>query len=198
MNKAYLYIGIAFLVVGISGATATYASEGNGIKSFVEFLIAKNIIPESRAPQARNFAEKFDRVAKPGQSASSTKPIEVKVSQLLEFSQRTFKEGEEVQGLLFLVTNPDDTARQFEARRRCQVSYRIYDSSEALLFDSASSTPACQGTERVTYLMQPHQTRMFEVRHSDSAYHLEPGTYRFELNYPEYGKGDLEVTITAK
>lgn len=131
-------------------------------------------------------------------SASAPELVTVNVSQLIAFSHLTFKEGDEVQGLLLTVTNESDTTQTFEARRKCQVTYKIFDQSNALVFDSASSTPVCTSGERVTYLMPPHVTRMFEIRHKDSAYHLKPGVYRFELDYPEYGRGDLTVTILKK
>lgn len=199
MSKVYLWIGAALLLVGVCGATVTYAFEGSGAKGLIEFLIAKNIIPADKAEQARMFAEKLDNVTTLEQHASSTpKFATVKVSQLIAFSHRTFNEGDEVQGLLLTVTNESDTTQTFEARRKCQVTYKIFDQSNALVFDSASSTPVCTSGERVTYLMPPHVTRMFEIRHKDSAYHLKPGVYRFELDYPEYGRGDLTVTILKK
>lgn len=132
------------------------------------------------------------------QQATSTAPVSVNVSQLIAFSHLTFTEGEDVQGPLLIVTNQTDATLTLGARRQCQVTYKIFDERNTLLFDSASSTPMCASGEHVTYLLPAHETRMFEVRHHDSAYHLVPGTYRFELDYPEYGMGNLTVTIVKK
>ncbi len=199
MNKWYLYIGVALLLVGACGATVTYAFEGGSATSFVSFLISKGFIPANKAEQALTFAEKLDKVATLEPHASSTpKLITVNVSQLLEFSHRTFTEGDEVQGLLLIVTNESDITQTLEARRQCQVTYKIFDENDTLLFDSASSTPTCASGERVTYLLPARGSRMFEIRHPDSVYHLKPGAYRFELDYPEYGTGELTVTIVEK
>lgn len=133
-----------------------------------------------------------------GQEVASSSPVAVTVSQLIKFSQLTFQEGGEVEGLLLIVTNQTDATLTLGARRQCQVTYKIFDENDTLLFDSASSTPACASGERVTYLLPAHESRMFEVRHPDSAYHLAAGTYRFELDYPEYGRGERTVTVVKK
>lgn len=199
MSKLYLWIGIVFLLVGSSGAAVAYAFEDGSATDFVTFLIARGLIPADRSQQALTIAGKFDEVTvAEKQSASSTKPIGVQVSQLIQFSHLTFKEGADIQGPLLIVTNPDDVVRELTARRRCQVSYKIFDINNTLLFDSATVGEWCTGKETVTYLLPPHGARMFEVTHKDSLYHLKPGKYRFELDYPEYGKGDLTVTVESK
>jgi hypothetical protein len=50
-------------------------------------------------------------------------------------------------------------------------------------------------TNQVTYALGAGQVRMFPMRHRSTDYTLPAGTYRFELEYPGYGKGDVTITV---
>jgi|GEM_PF-3549487 len=198
------------LAVGVVVAVPAYAGtlQLHTVHSFVETLIARGIIPESVANKAREFvsmishADQAQTAAPAAQMPYVQNPepgmnkenVSIKVSQLIEHADRTYNKFEDVSGLLLLVTNTSDASVMLEAKRHCQVVYRIYDAHDTLVYDSSTSD-VCQGKEHVQYQLPAGKTRMFEITHAEKAHHLDPGTYRFELVYPGYGTGDLQVTI---
>lgn len=122
--------------------------------------------------------------------------VQVSVSQLIKYANSEYVEGDDVEGLLLLVENTADAEAVLEAKRKCQVVYRIF-SDEALVYDSATSE-RCKTDERVSYVLGAGKTRMFEVTHASTTHPLPTGTYRFELEYPGYGGGEKTVTILER
>lgn len=175
----------------VTGATFTLHS----ISSFIDLLIAKGIITEENATRGRELAERIQKAEKEDEdSAKDSDMLEVSVSQYIEQGALTFNKFEAVQGLLLMVTNKSEEPMTLEAKRKCQVVYRIYNESDTLLYNSAEEK-ACKTTEKVTYVLGAGDTRIFPIRHVLNRYALQPGEYRFELEYPGYGKGDRTVTI---
>lgn len=199
MKKILTVLVIVLLLAGVSGVVYAQTHTLYTTTGFVEMLIARGIVPQALAEKARSFASAISRVEDVQNSAEApgaqnADNVEVSVSQLIEFSSLTFDAGSDVRGLLLVVKNPTTEVLTLEAKRGCQVQYKIYNRDDQELYDS-STTEACQTEEKVTWKLQPGQVRMFPVSHSALAYPLEPGTYRFELEYPGYGKGDRTVTI---
>jgi hypothetical protein len=165
------------------------------ISGFIDLLISKGIISEAKATQARElakFAEKIDEAKT--DIAPSTDDVEVTVSQYIEYGDLTYSTFEDIKGLLLTVKNTSDTAKTLEAKRSCQVVYRIYDDKDVLLYD-ATDEKACQTTEQVTYVLEAGKTRIFPIIHNMDKYSLRTGLYRFEIEYPEYGKGERMITV---
>jgi hypothetical protein len=114
--------------------------------------------------------------------------------QLIEHANLEFAAGTDITGPLVIVKNMSASSTVLEAKRQCQVVYRIYDTADTLLYDSAT-TEVCTTDEQITYQLQGHGIRMFPIRHTATAYPLVVGTYRFVLEYPGYGEGSVMVTI---
>jgi hypothetical protein len=186
------------IVVGALHAAPVYGgtSQPHAIHGFVEMLIEKNIVPSHLASKARAFAAMITRadttVSEPTH-ARNANSVDVRISQLIQHADLTYSPGENIDGLLVLVTNTTGEEVVLEAVRKCQVVYRIYRGHE-LLYDSAAKD-ICQTDERVTYRLGAHDTRMFEVTHPATAKPLSPGVYRVELEYPGYGAGERTITI---
>lgn len=198
----YLLLAIAILFFGgvvvwaaplSSVPYALYTPNG-----FVDMLVTRGIIPESLAPKARAIASMLTRTpATPetSQAPMNADKVKVRVSQLIERGTRTFNRFEDIKGLLLLVQNTTNERITLEARRKCQVVYRVYDTEGSLVYDSATGERCRASTEHVTYSLEAGQTRMFQISHAQSTHELPPGMYRFEIDYPGYGQGDLTVTI---
>ncbi len=214
MKKAFFSL---LAVVLVAGAVIVWAGPVHAqtfvletTHGFVQLLIDKGIIPEALAGKARELASMIEALeghattspATTNSATASSTPqgplnadkVDVSVSQLIENGSLTYNHLEDVKGLLLLVKNTTDQDITLEAKRHCQVVYRIYDANDKLVYDSSTSNQ-CQTNERVTYLLPAGETRMFGVDHPESVHALQPGVYRFELEYPGYGKGDLSVTI---
>jgi hypothetical protein len=164
------------------------------VQGFVEMLINKGLVPAPLADKARELARMITAAdtATP-EHATTTPMIEVRASQLIQHANLEFSPFEDVTGLVLLVKNTGPEAQTMVSNRFCEVVYRIYH-GDTLLYDS-STQKKCASGEEVTYQLLAGQTRMFELTHAESVYQLQKGIYRFELDYPRYGKDDLVVTI---
>jgi len=194
-------VGVAFITLvalpAYGGTNELYTVPG-----FVEKLIDKGIIPSGMAEKARTFAHMISRSEDAGQGvdtpegALNAQYAEVRVSQYIENGSRTYQAGQDITGLVLLLKNTSTAEEpiEFEAKRGCQVVYRIYDEDDTLLYDSSTSDK-CQTTDRVTFFMRAGATRMFNVTHHTIDYRLDPGTYRFEVEYPEYGMGERTIEV---
>lgn len=164
---------------------------------FVELLIQKGIISPERQEKAREFVNLITRKENAAAvmiAAKNADKVSVTVSQYIQYGAGEYRQGEDIKGLLLVVTNDTDENLELEAVRRCQVKYRIYSVDEKLLYDSGNKE-SCQTPEKVIYFLEPHQSRMFDVVHAVSELWLSPGTYRFELEYPGYGKGSRTISV---
>lgn len=196
----------AFVIVGVLAVTAVtgvvYAQTIRlyTLNGFTEMLIARNLVPASLAEKARELSNMVSRIddaedqAPVPVGAKNSDKVTVSVSQLIEHANLEFKVGENIEGLLLIVKNNTASTTELEAKRRCQVVYRIYSADDVLLYDSATGEK-CVTDEKVTYLLNAQQTRMFPINHAASTFGLSSGTYRFVLEYPGYGKGERTVTI---
>jgi len=172
------------------------------IFGFIEMLLEKGIVSETNAEKARYLASFIEKVDAPqkevvqGEEAlrDDFEDIEVRVSQFIENGTRTYNTYEDVQGLILTVKNTTSEEILLHAIRKCQVVYRIFNEKAELLYDS-SKGDACQTGEKVVYTLLAGKTRIFPITHKMDAYQLEKGVYRFEIEYPEYGKGNVSVTI---
>lgn len=189
--------GIAFVGLG-AWASPAYggAFELYTINSFVNLLIEKGIIPEREADTAHELADIIKQVEGFTESASARNAdkVTVRVSQDIEQANLEFAFGTDIEGMLLLVQNTTTELVQLEAKRGCQVVYRIYDEAGTLLYDSAQSE-VCQTDEKVTYMLEGDQFRMFPITHREEDLNLERGVYRFEVTYPGYGQGERVVTV---
>jgi len=203
MRKPF-YLGLAVATL-LLGGVVVWAAPLSSVpyalytpSGFVDMLVARGLIPEGIAPRARSLAALFTRsvpAAHPSQAPMNADKVKVSVSQLIEHGMLTYNRFEDIRGLLLLVQNTTNDHVTLEARRKCQVVYRVYDVEGALVYDSATSERCRTSTEQVTYDLEAGQTRMFQISHAQSTHELPPGTYRFEIEYPGYGQGDLTVTV---
>jgi hypothetical protein len=184
------------VVVHASGIGKTYTLYT--VPGFVDALIARGIIPEAAAGKARTLMRmvlQSEEQANPQPTgALNADKVRVTVSQLIEQSDLTFDARMDIKGPILLVKNTTKEKITLEAKRHCQVVYRIYDTKDVLLYDSATSKK-CTTDEKVTYPLDAEQTRMFGIMHRTSDYALTSGSYRFHIEYPGYGEGDLTVRI---
>lgn len=165
------------------------------IPGFIDLLVKKGIISPENQAKANQLVALLARKEGGIPTAINADKVSVAVSQLIEYGTGEYREGADVQGLLLVVTNNTDGKVDLEAVRKCQVTYRIYSDKNKLLYDYSEVNPNCKGPEKVTYALEAHKSRMFEVRHKISEYPLSPGTYRFELQYPGYGKGTRIINV---
>ncbi len=195
-------LSTVLLAGGLASASSFASSDAEiaGAGDLVEYLIAQKIIPEPFAERARAFARLFSlhdgSQGVTEDRASDVDKVRVSTSQLIDHANLEYAVGDEVSGLLLLVENTTSIDAVLEAKRGCQVVYRIF-SGEELLFDSAN-TDRCKTEERVSYVLGPGKTRMFEISHASTTQALAAGTYRFELEYPGYGSGEKIVTIMER
>lgn len=199
MKKTILSLAIILVVFVGVGTTVAYASGSLSFVSLVERLIEVGIIPEQKAQEALAAAVRLEpyREQETTSEVMNAQKVDVVVSQLIEHSDLSYKENEPIKGLLLLVKNTTTDATVLEAKRGCQVVYQIYDEDDELVYDGAASE-RCQTDEKVTYLLEGNDTRMFSVSHDSALAPLPVGAYRFELEYPGYGSGEKTVTIVAE
>ncbi len=205
IHRTYIALCLAgsLLLAGFVSAATLASSDPHWYTpmGFVELLIERNIITANYAERARSYARLFSKsapsadVSTPGMRDADK--VRVTTSQLIRYSNLEFAVGEEIQGLLLLVENSSSTDAILEAKRKCQVTYRIFSDTETLVYDSATEE-RCKTDERVTYLLGAGQTRMFEIKHATSTLALPAGEYTFTLEYPGYGGGDKKVTVVNR
>lgn len=193
---------IAIIVVVLSFGVIVHASPLGrtytlfSIQGFTNHLIDMGIIPQTLAEKARELAYLVSK--KPVISETPTvlnaDKVSVSVSQVITHANLEFAEGDDIKGILLVVRNTSDARVDLEAKRRCQVVYRIYDAEEHLVYES-TTREVCKNAERVTYSLDSQQARMFQIVHHQTEYALKKGVYRFEVEYPGYGKGDRTVTV---
>lgn len=192
MKKGFIAGGVIvalLLVIFVAGPVEAFS-----FKSFVEHLVEKGIIAPEKADKALKMAGIAEGLESENVGLNEDK-IDLRVSQLIQFASREYPVGSNVEGLLLIVENTIDENVVLEARRRCAVTYRILDGDGKELYDNADKE-ICNSGEEVTYTLTGKQQRMFNVKHNHDDLALEAGTYTFVLEYPPYGSGELEVTIT--
>ena len=189
---APLFVGLVLWASPVYGGTFQLHT----VSSFVESLIERGIISEGMAEKARVVANMITQVETEtvAQDTALNAPYAtVSVSQYIQYANHTYAQGEDVEGVILLIENTSEESRMFEAKRGCQITYTVYD-GDTVVYDSASSEQ-CQTDERVEYSLGAGETRMFAVTHSNDVYHLDPGTYRFEVTYPGYGSGERTIVV---
>ncbi len=163
------------------------------VSGLVEALITQGIISPDRVLQARTYAAVVERVhAVRSHDAHPT--LSITASQLIEHSQLTFGRYEDIKGLVLLAKNDGEATVILTHPEHCPVTYRIYDSEDLMLYDSALRA-ACGEGATVRYTLAPGQVRMFEIEHRHRDQPLRSGSYRFLLYYGSYGSATRTVTI---
>ncbi len=196
MKRLMLAAVLLCLLVGVSGLVYARTYSLYTTTGFVELLIERGIVPEPLAGTARALAsaiERIEHMRSGTREVAAPDPVTVEVSQFIEHGDLTYDEGEDIEGLLLTVKNGGSDSLALDAVRGCQVVYRIYREQEQL-YDSRE-TERCKTDELVVWELSPGELRMFPVRHSVADLALLPGVYRFELEYPGYGKGSREITV---
>jgi hypothetical protein len=197
--KHYAPIGVAVILLTGIVTTSVYGAEHAlyTTSGFIDLLISKGIIPEEKVTKARELltfvvrSEKKEEIQIEKMNADK---VEVTVSQYIENGELTYNAFEDIEGLLLMVKNTTSEGLVLEAVRNCQVTYRIYDVTDTLLFDSGENEK-CKVAEKVTYMLAAGKSRIFEVKHTQNEYSLSAGTYTFEIEYAGYGKGEKEITV---
>ncbi len=201
MKKILCVLFVALTFTFVTNQTVhALSSQGFVLYSmtgFIEMLIERGIISTEKQETARELGQMFNESEVKNDTkdvAMNADKVSVKVSQFIGESDGVYNQYEDIDGLLLLITNETDEPIMLEAKRGCQVVYTIYDETGTELYTS-KDTDRCTTDERVTYKLAARDTRMFGVTHKQDYYQLRSGTYTFEIEYPEYGKGSKEVTI---
>ncbi|HCC04946.1 TPA: hypothetical protein DEP58_01405 [Patescibacteria group bacterium] len=162
---------------------------------FIDLLISRGIIATQQVERAREMGAVIMKTEKSETSSNpSPEDITVSVSQFIEHGNLTYNMFENIEGLLLTVKNNGSKAHTLDAKRQCQVVYRIYDEEDSLVYDYADESK-CQTSEKVSYILEAGATRIFPITHDVGKYALKSGKYRFEVEYPGYGKGERVVTV---
>lgn len=197
MNKKYIFSKFLIVLLAIGSTGIVFAAEHSlyTLSGFVDLLIDMGVIPESNVQKAHDMIASIEfSESNESDEVQNSDSLEVSVIQYIEDASLTFNRFENIKGLLLIAKNTSDTALTFEAKRGCQVVYRIYSETDDLLYDS-STEKKCDTNEIVTYMLEAGKSRLFEVTHVRNKYTLQKGVYRFVLEYPGYGEGEREVTI---
>ena len=199
IKHAWFAVALVMLTFGFAVWAAPVHTDSDQVRwgSFVETLIDYGIIPEHMANKAREVLGLVERLEVQEQSQEgpmNADKVSVRASQLINVGNLTFEYGEDVKGLLLLVKNESEADIDLEAKRGCQVIYRVYNADGNELYDSSSESK-CDTNEKVTYRLNAGQTRMFPVTHYDTSYRLEKGTYRVLIDYPGYGSGERTIVV---
>lgn len=163
------------------------------LSGFVDLLIEKGIIAGDNIEKARSVVTVVENTERDDRAQNSG-VLEVSVSQYIERGTLTFNKFEDIEGLLLVAKNTSDTDTTFEAKRGCQVTYKVYSVTDELVYDS-STKKDCATDEVVTYALGAGESRLFEITHKRTDFALQAGEYRFVIEYPGYGEGEKEVTI---
>ncbi len=191
----FVFTASCALVVHASGINRTYTLYT--LPGFVDALITRGIVPPAAAGKARELARMITRSeqgATTHKGALNADKVTVTVSKLIEQANLEYDARVDIKGPILIVKNISSEATTLEAKRRCQIVYRVYDTDDVMVYDSAT-TEACMTNEKVTYPLAAGQVRMFPILHQPSNYPLKAGTYRLELEYPGYGTDDLTITV---
>jgi hypothetical protein len=194
--KKRVYAGTVAALLLIAGSVA-WASPTEQYGNLVDMLIERGIIPAASAEKARELVAALGLIEEQQELPTEVQNadlVTVFATQDIEYGTRTYSYGDDIKGLMLVVKNETEEAVMLDARRQCQVSYKIFNEENTLLYDSADEE-ICTAGERVTYLLPNGKARMLPVTHKDDTYRLEQGTYTFLLEYPGYGSGERTVTV---
>jgi hypothetical protein len=194
-----LLLGLCLYGTNVSANVATFHLVS--MSGFVESLIAKDIISSDMSARARALVRMVEAGTVQIHKVIHTRnadSVEVHVSRLIQYAGGDTTEGNDIEGLLLITKNTTSKPVELEAKRGCQVVYRIYSTeNDTLLYDSASED-RCVTKEKVTYYIEAGKVRMFEINHRNKDFPLTAGAYRFVLEYPGYGKGERIVNVAHK
>jgi hypothetical protein len=190
--KKYTYTVLLFVISMFLVTPSVHASATNlyTLSSFVDVLIDKGIITSQNVIRAGEILHMLENIEL---ATEENKHITIEVSHYIEYGTREYQMFEDIKGIVLLVKNTSEKDVYVTANRSCPVLYTIYQNEE-LLYAKANEEK-CKNSETVTYALPAGDTRMYEVTHAQSAYQLQKGEYRFEIEYPQYGKGSTEITV---
>ncbi len=201
MRNKILQFSFAFLLLtgGMFFIKTVNASSFNLYtpSGFIDFLIEKGIIPESKADKARelfSLAENINTSENESEKTLNSDKVEVSVNQLIQYANLKYEAYTDIEGLLLLVKNISDEDIFLEAKRGCAVTYEIYDDENNLVYNSADEEK-CQTDEKVRYLLRKGKTRMFQINHKKEDKSLSRGVYDIKIKYSGYGEGVKRITV---
>lgn len=197
MKKAFLVVLIGLFILGVGGGVYVYADDDVSFSQIVELFISLGIIPAEKAEKARSAVAGLtgEELVVPEPDGPMNKEyVEITVSQYIENASLEYAAGEDIVGLILIAKNTHTEPVVLEAKRGCQVVYRILDHDGTVLYDNRDSEK-CQTEEKVTYLMESGQSRVFRVDHKLSDYTLALGSYAIEMEYPGYGGGVKNILV---
>ena len=198
MKKLFFVLVMACVmggVVAFPGAAHANTFSLYTMEGFVEMLIKSGIIDARAQDRARDIVRALERIeAQNGAPLPKEAPaVSVRVSQYIEHAGRTYSRSSDIEGLLLLVKNESDEPVTLYAYRGCHIVYTISKDGE-VIYDS-QTTPACKAKERVSYILNARDTRMFEMIHRRTDRALQKGEYEIEITYPGYGSGKTVIEV---
>jgi hypothetical protein len=180
---------IVLLFFGVTSVTYARTLELYTLTGFVEILIEAGVIPDAKVSKAYELTA----LLKQYQKTPRVQGIDVTATQYIEYGTRTYNQFEDIEGLVLRVTNKSDTSTSVLRDTNCPVLYTIYNGTEALYTNK--SEEHCASRMQSQYILEPEASRIFEVTHPMSVYQLPKGTYRFDMQYLNYGSDSVTVTI---
>ena len=191
----WLAAGLLTLALVAGGIAYAQRVEAISLRALVDLLLQRGIIPATQEQRAREAVEVIS-VLNPD-AVDNPDAVELRASQLIEFADRTYREGDPIEGLLLTVKNTSTETLALKGRRKCVLSYAILSQDGTELYNSAER-PVCNTGEEITYYLEPGRTRMLRMRHTPEAYPLKPGRYTVRLDYPPYGNATRTITVVSR
>jgi hypothetical protein len=178
------------LVLGVSACfSPAFASPVDD----VETLISAGVVGKGKEAQAREIA----RTLWWRELEQQETPLTFSASQDIRFAERTYREREDIRGLLLLAENKSTSSVSYLFRTKCPVVYRIFDAKDTLRYTNETKN-TCVTSEIGRATIRPKSALAFPVVHKNSIARLPVGTYRMELSLPHYGSDSLSFTVTRR
>jgi hypothetical protein len=125
--------------------------------------------------------------------------LKLSVSQYIAHSNRTYSAGDDIVGLLVLITNISTSAVTYTEHHSCPLGYRIYTTDWRMLYNS-DEADRCHASSPITVskviTIDPLDVHAYEIVHSSQQYTLPKGEYIVALSYNGVPAGVKTITIT--
>jgi len=193
-KKAWVAVALG-LALAVGGAVYVQRAEAISLRALIDLLLQRNIIPAEQKERAQEAVDVLS-VLNPD-AVDNPDAVELSASQLIEFGDRTYREGDPIEGLILVVKNTGEETLALKGRRKCVLSYAILASDGTELYNSADR-PVCNTGEEITYYLGPGKSRMLRMRHVQESYPLKPGRYTVRLDYPPYGSRERTITVVPR
>jgi hypothetical protein len=189
-----LLMGVLLVPTAVSAAEhrliADRELEEVSLSEIVEFFIALGIIEGEKVAQAR---EAVARLAG-GEDTMDDAAISVRASVLIEHGDRRYEVGEDIEGLILLITNESDETQWISSNPNCRILYTIYDEPDDPVYTNRD-TRACTQEGLTQFALAPGDVQIFEVTHEQDTFPLWRDDYLVRMDYLNYGGGVVWIEV---